>query len=96
MITDSTPKVYLSRRNLLTLLSKLDRDSNGEETACAIMKHQQPSAQYKQTMKDIAVIAVQDEDYYGAQNRPAGEMHPDDEAKIAKPTTGISPPFFTL
>jgi hypothetical protein len=90
MITDKTPKLYLSRRNLLALLSKLDRDAAGEETACTLIKHQQPSPAYQQTMKEIAVIAVQDEDYYGAQERPAGEVHPADEAKLTPPSTGIT------
>lgn len=75
-IGDKTPKVYLSRRNLLTLLSKLDRDAAGEETACTLVKNQSPSAAYRQTMKSIAVIAVQDDEYYGAQNRTATEVHP--------------------
>lgn len=87
---DNTPKLYLSRRNLITLLSKLDRDNSGEDTACTIIKNQQvDSPAYRQTMKSIAVIAVQDEDYYGAQNRPAGEMHPADEVKLHKPETGV-------
>ena len=89
MITDNTPKLYLSRRNLLALLSKLDRDSAGEETACTLIKHQQPSPSYQQTMKTIAVIAVQDEDYYGSQQRPAGEVHPSDEIHLATPSTGV-------
>lgn len=94
MITDKTPKVYLSKRNLLALLSKLERDARGDETACTIIKHQQPTCpQYRQTMATIAVIAVQDEDYYGAQNRPAGEMHPADEAVINKPTLGTQMSF---
>lgn len=90
IMNDNTPKVYLSRRNLLTLLSKLDRDADGDTTACTIIKHQQPSPAYKQTMKTIMVIAVQDEDYYGSQGRPAGEMHPAEEEKLAKPSTGIA------
>ena len=89
MITDKTPKIYLSRRNLLALLSKLDRDAAGESTQCAIVKHQQPSPQYQQTMKSIMVVAVQDEDYYTAQARPAGEMHPDDEKNLSKPSAGV-------
>lgn len=94
MITDKTPKVYLSKRNLLALLSKLERDANGDETACTIIKHQQPNCpEYRQTMATIAVIAVQDEDYYGAQKRPAGEMHPSDEVNLDKPSTGTQMSF---
>lgn len=33
-------KVYLSKRNLLALLSKLERYEAGDETACAIVKNQ--------------------------------------------------------
>lgn len=88
MITDKTPKLYLSRRNLLALLSKLDRDAAGEHTACTLVKVQQPSPAYQQTMKEIAIIAVQDEEYYGTQNRPAGEVHPSDEVNLTTPSTG--------
>lgn len=81
-INDKTHKVYLSKRNLLTLLSKLERDANGEETACTLLKYRQKDgAAYNQTMDAIMVIAVQDEDYYPAQNRSAGEVHPLDEPK---------------
>ena len=77
-MTDKTPKLYLSRRNLLALLSKLDRDDAGEKTECSIIKHQLPTAAYKQTMKEIMVVAVQDDEYY--IDRPApSEMHPADE-----------------
>lgn len=82
-------KLYLSRRNLEALLSKLDRDQAGEETACSIVKHKQPSSAYQQTMTEIMVIAVQDEDYYGKQERSAGEMHPADEVKLNKPSRGV-------
>jgi len=87
-VNDKTPKIYLSRRNLLALLSKLDRDAKGDDTACAIIKHQQPTPEYRQTMDTVMVIAVQDEDYYVAQKRSAGEMHPLEEAVITKPSTG--------
>ena len=52
--------IFLSRRNLLTLLSKLDRRA-----------------------------AVEDEEYYVAQDRPAGAMHPSDEKNTTMPSTGI-------
>lgn len=89
-ITDKTPKVYLSRRNLLALLSKLDRQAAGEETYCTIIKNKQPGkTEYNQTMERILVIAVEDREYYDSQQRPAGEMHPLDEAKLNKPTKGV-------
>lgn len=89
MINDNTPKVYLSRRNLAALLSKLDRQKDGEETHCTIVKHQQPSAAYRQTMKTLVVVAVEDEEFYGSQERAAGEMHPAEEDKLDKPSTGV-------
>lgn len=88
-ISDKTPKVYLSRRNLLALLSKLDRLEKGEETVCTIVKHQTPSPAYQQTMKEIAVIAVEDGEYYGSQDRAASEMHPEDELHLPKPAKGV-------
>lgn len=82
-------KIYLSRRNLEALLSKLDRDAEGEETMCSIIKMKQPSPAYQQTMEAVMVIAVQDEDYYSSQGRPAGIMHPAEEEKLQKPSTGV-------
>lgn len=85
MIKDSTPKVYLSKRNLLTLLSKLSRDANGEQTECTILKYQGDTPEYQQTMKEIAVIAVQDDEYYESQGRPAGTVHGADEPTSTPP-----------
>ena len=52
-------KLYLSNRNVKALLSKLDRLENGEETACAIIKHS--SAPYQNTMGVIYVAAAQND-----------------------------------
>ena len=71
--------VYLSRRNLLTLLSKLDRKALGEDTRCTIQKADNAHPVYPQTMKAINVIAVEDEEYY--THRQAGVVHPGDEPK---------------
>lgn len=90
LIAEKIPKIYLSRRNLLTLLSKLDREAKGELTACAIVKIRSASAEFRQTMERVMVIAVDDEVYYPAQNRPAGEMHPADEEGLPKPSTGLT------
>lgn len=73
-------KVYLSRRNLLTLLSKLDRFAAGEMTLCTVIKNDNKHPVYPQTMKQIAVIAVEDEEYY--TDRSAGPMNPADEARL--------------
>jgi hypothetical protein len=88
-MNDNISKIYLSRRNLLALLSKLDRQVAGEETLCTIIKHQHDSPEYQQTMKNIAVFAVEDDEYYEAQNRRAGAMHPADEVNITQPSTGV-------
>lgn len=74
-------RVYLSERNLRTLLSKIERKKRGEETFCTIEKHQNPCEQFQQTMQKIIVTAVPDDVYYGALNRAPGEMHPLDEPK---------------
>ena len=75
----SQSKIYLSRRNLLTLLSKLDRKAQGELTACTIVKRDNQHPIYPQTMKEIDVIAVEDDEYY--TDRVAGYVHPRDEPK---------------
>jgi hypothetical protein len=71
------PTVYLSRRNLLVLLSKLDRKAAGEDTRCTIEKNDNMHPIYPQTMRSIDVIAVEDEDYY--THRTAGSVHQSDE-----------------
>jgi hypothetical protein len=68
-------KVYLTRRNLLTLLSKLDRAKNGEQTARTLVK--QDTIHPKYPCSDIIeVTAVEDEDYY--TDRLAGVVHSGD------------------
>ena len=73
-------QIYLSRRNLLTLLSKLDRKAAGEETQCTLIKRDNMHPKYPQTMEAIIVTALEDDEYYG--NRPAGAIHPADEAVL--------------
>lgn len=74
-------QVYLSRRNLVTLLSKLDRKKNGEITMCTLIKSDNTHSKYPQTMQNIKVTAVEDEEYY--TDREAGPVHPcDDTNKI--------------
>lgn len=68
--------VYLSRRNLLTLLSKLDRAAKGEETVKTLVK--QDTVHPKYPCSDVTtVIAVEDTDYY--YERPAGTVFHADE-----------------
>jgi hypothetical protein len=72
-------RIYLSRRNLLTLLSKLDRFEQGQETRCAIVKYANPLDPYCNTIDEVMVIAVPDEKFY--TQRAPGVMHPLDEPK---------------
>ena len=72
-------RIYLSKRNLLTLLSKLDRFEQGQETKCAIVKYANPLDPYCNTMDEVMVIAVPDEALYTKRN--AGQMHLLDEPK---------------
>lgn len=72
----SNPRVYLSRRNLLTLLSKLDRAAAGEVTACTLIKNDNTHEKYPQTMSRIEVVAVEDDEYY--TTRHPGAVHPSD------------------
>jgi hypothetical protein len=72
-------KVYLSRRNLLTLLSKLDRNLKEPGVSlCTLLKQDTEHPKYPSTSM-IEVIAVEDAEYYN--ERPAGEVHPADEPK---------------
>jgi hypothetical protein len=70
-------RVFLSRRNLLSLLSKLDRQAAGDMTACTIVKNDNAHPKYAQTMDSIIVTAVEDADYYA--ERGAGEVLPEDD-----------------
>lgn len=75
-------KVFLSRRNLLTLLSKLDRHAGGENTARSIVKYRNEldPAEYRQTLDEITITAVEDGAYY--VSRSAGVMHPKDDPSL--------------
>ena len=75
-----TERLFLSRRNLLTLLSKLDRAAKGETTACTIIKYRNESDPLVNTIDAISVTAVEDEDLYGS--RSAGPMHPLDDPDL--------------
>lgn len=72
--------IFLSRRNLLTLLSKLDRRQAGELTHCEIIKRDREHKTFPQSMDSIRVIAVEDAKYY--TDRDPGVVHPRDEAVI--------------
>jgi hypothetical protein len=66
-------QLYLTRRNLLTLLNKLDRTKRGDASACAIIKYDNKHKLYPQTMSACAVVAVEDADYY--TDRDPGEIN---------------------
>lgn len=44
---------------------------------------------YSFTVFNTDVVAVDNETYYAAQRRPAGEMVDADEQRLAKPSTGV-------
>jgi hypothetical protein len=67
-------KIYLSERNLRTLLSKIERFKAGDVTACTLIKRSNPLDPYCQSMDTVAVIAIPDDLYY--TKRTAGEVHP--------------------
>ena len=71
--------VYLTRRNLLTLLSKLDRKQAGDDTACTIVKADTRHKTYPCT-EVTEVVAVEDSEYY--KERAAGPVHPLDNPNI--------------
>jgi hypothetical protein len=70
--------VYLTRRNLLTLLSKLDRAAKGEPTQCTLVKRDTLHPNYPCT-DIIEVKAIEDEVYY--TDRFPGRVNPLDEPK---------------
>jgi hypothetical protein len=65
-------EIYLSRRNLMTLLEKLDHVKSGGTSACAIIKRDNKHPKYPQTMPSIIVTALEDEEYY--THRPPGDV----------------------
>lgn len=78
--------VVLTRRNLLSLLSKLDRKAAGEETARQLCKmdDSHPNPELRQTHACVIVQAVEDDEYY-VDRRP-GPVHPNDEPSNAAET----------
>lgn len=70
-------KIYLSKRNLLTLLSKLERFDDGDATKCAIVKYANHLDPYSNTMDEVMVVAIPDEKFY--TNRTPGQVHEKDD-----------------
>lgn len=73
-------QIFLTRRNLLSLLNKLDRKAEGEDTACTLIKRDNQNKNYPQTIDECAITAVEDVDYYS--DRQAGEVWPADNPNI--------------
>ena len=69
-------QVYLTRRNLLTLLSKLDRRAKGELTSCTLIKNDTIHLKYP-CSSPTAITAIEDGEYY--TDRMPGPVHPKDE-----------------
>lgn len=72
-------RIYLSRRNLQTLLNKLNRQADGGTTHCTIVKNDTTHPKYAQTMDSIMVVAVEDDEYYS--ERSPGAVVPEDEPR---------------
>ena len=88
-------KVYLSRRNLLTLLSKLDRNKEiAGSSACTIEKRDTAHPTHPQTHESIFVCALEDEEYYTDRN--AGFVHHLDEPTKPEPLDGDDTISLTL
>lgn len=80
--------VYLSRRNLTTLLSKLDRLAAGDATTCAIVKFDTVHPKYP-TSEPTVLVAIEDADYY--TDREPGAVLPEDEPSVLGAGCGLAP-----
>jgi hypothetical protein len=57
--------LFLTRRNLLTLINKLDAVKHGESSRKTIIKHDTEHPAYPLLGSDAVIItAVEDDDYY--------------------------------
>lgn len=57
-------QIYLSKRNILALLQKLDSARNGEPGSCTIIKNDTAHPIYPQTIRRVAITAVDTEDRF--------------------------------
>lgn len=57
-------KLYLSKRNIATLLKKLDSVRDGEVSTCTIIKNDTAHPVYAQTVRRVGVMAVETQDAY--------------------------------
>lgn len=68
-------RVYLSRRNLESLIRKLDGVRKGIASECTILKNDTVHAEYPATVPMLYVTAIEDEAYY--TERKPGPMRED-------------------
>jgi hypothetical protein len=69
-------QLYLTRRNLQTLLNKLDRNrTTPGASQCKLLKQDTLHPVYA-LKEPIMVTALEDEEYY--TDRSAGQVHPED------------------
>ncbi|MBS0308302.1 MAG: hypothetical protein JSS58_04950 [Proteobacteria bacterium] len=57
-------KLFLSQRDLLTLLGKLDDVRDGQPSSCTIIKSESAHPIFPQTLRRIAVVATETADRY--------------------------------
>lgn len=69
-------RVYLTRRNLNTLIDKLDAVLQGKQSACTLCKTDTKHSKYP-CSEEIIVTAVEDGDYY--TDRMPGKIMPVNE-----------------
>lgn len=69
-------QIYLTRRNLETLLSKLNRHAAGEPTFRTIVKFDIAHLTYPCSVRAV-ITAVEDADYY--TDREPGDVDPKDD-----------------
>ena len=75
--------IYLSKRNLLTLLNKLARYEAGENTQCSLIKYPNHLDPYSMSIDGVnehdgvTVTAIPDHKYY--VGRSPGEVLPEDD-----------------
>lgn len=87
LVTPAQIRIALSRRNLLTLLAKLE--GHPPMSACTISfpgSREEPA---------LVVTAEPDDLHYRGRAVPPGPMHPDTEAWIAHVATGQGAPEWT-
>ena len=64
-MSGGTKQVVLTRRNLTTLLDKLDHVKNGGESMCTIIKSDTVHPRYPlKGVDNLYVVAVEDDEYY--------------------------------